>query len=83
MNMDKTNDRMPYEYLEAEKQRIRRIEDQVKSKPTTKDLKSAVSVLKDFGIKIDISEIPDCRSVFCLEQWKAKKIKEKLYKENL
>lgn len=81
--MDKTNDGMHYEYLEAEKQRIQRIENQVKAKPTQRDLKKAVSVLKDFGIKISVSDIPECKSVFCLEQWKAKKIKERLDKENL
>lgn len=71
-------DKVLYDNLEVEKQRIRKIENEIKAKPSEKDLRNTVSILKDFGIKIDISDIPDCKSVFDLEQWRLKIIKENL-----
>lgn len=82
MNMDKIYDKTLYDNTEYEKNRIRRIEEQIKAKPTSKDLKDTVLVLKDFGIIISVSDIPDVDSVFKLEQWKAKLIKQRLDKVN-
>lgn len=82
MNKDKIYDKSLYDNIDYEKDRIRRIENQVKAVPTQKDLKVAVSVLKDFGIRISISDIPDVKSVYGLEKWKAKLIKEKLDRED-
>lgn len=82
MNMDNSN-KILYENLEAEKAKIWRIEREMKSKPKHSDLRDTVSLLKDFGIKIEISDIPDFKSLFDLERWRSTKIKEILEKENL
>lgn len=82
MNKDKVYDKPFYDNAEYEKERIRRIEEQVKAKPTAKDLKTTVSILKDFGITISISDIPEMKSVFELEKWRAKIIKERLDMED-
>lgn len=58
MNQDKVYDKTLYDNLDYERDKIRRIENQVKAKPTEKDLKIAISVLKDFGITATISDIP-------------------------
>ena len=65
-----------YENLEVQKDHIRRIENQVKKEPTNSDLKESVRLLKDFGIVIVISDIPDFRSVCELERWRIKTISE-------
>lgn len=75
MNQDKVYDKTLYDNLDYERDKIRRIENQVKAKPTEKDLKIAISVLKDFGITATISDIPDVKSVYELEKWKARLIK--------
>lgn len=82
MNQDKVCDEELYDILNYERNRIRRIENQVKAKPTEKDLKTAISVLKDFGITATLSDIPDVKSVYELEKWKAKLIKERLDRED-
>ncbi len=64
MNQDKVYDKTLYDNLDYERDKIRRIENQVKAKPTEKDLKIAISVLKDFGITATISDIPDVKSVY-------------------
>lgn len=64
--------------IEVEKNNIRRNEDKRKSKPTDADLMETVQLLKDFGINIKISKIPDFSSMFELERWRLKKIKEYL-----
>ena len=46
------------------------------------DLKIAISVLKDFGITATISDIPDVKSVYELEKWKARLIKDRLDSED-
>lgn len=74
MNQDKVYDKTLYDNLDYERDKIRRIENQVKAKPTEKDLKIAISVLKDFGITATISDIP-------LEKWKARLIKDRLDRE--
>lgn len=81
MSMDKIYDKTLYDNVDYERERIRRIEEQVKAKPTNKDLKNTVSILKDFGITITLSDIPDFKSVFALEQWRSKIIKQRLDKE--
>ena len=81
MNQDKVCDEELYDNLNYERNRIRRIENQVKAKPTEKDLKTAISVLKDFGITATLSDIPDVKSVYELEKWKARLIKERLDRE--
>lgn len=68
MNQDKVYDKTLYDNLDYERDKIRRIENQVKAKPTEKDLKIAISVLKDFGITATISDIPDVKSVYELEK---------------
>lgn len=45
MNQDKVYDKTLYDNLDYERDKIRRIENQVKAKPTEKDLKIAISVL--------------------------------------
>lgn len=81
MNQDKIYDKTLYDNLDYERDKIRRIENQVKAKPTDKDLKTAISVLKDFGITATLSDIPDAKSVYELEKWKARLIKERLDRE--
>lgn len=78
MNQDKVYDKTLYDNLDYERDKIRRIENQVKAKPTEKDLKIAISVLKDFGITATISDISDVKSVYELEKWKARLIKDRL-----
>lgn len=68
MNQDKVYDKTLYDNLDYERDKIRRIENQVKAKPTEKDLKIAISVLKDFGITATTSDIPDVKSVYELEK---------------
>lgn len=70
MNQDKIYDKTLYDNPDYERDKIRRIENQVKAKPTDKDLKTAISVLKDFGITATLSDIPDVKSVYELEKWK-------------
>lgn len=82
MNQDKVYDKTLYDNLDYERDKIRRIENQVKAKPTEKDLKIAISVLKDFGITATISDIPDVKSVHELEKWKARLIKDRLDRED-
>lgn len=81
MNQDKIYDKTLYDNLDYERDKIRRIENQVKAKPTDKDLKTAISVLKDFGITATLSDIPDVKSVYELEKWKTRLIKERLDRE--
>lgn len=81
MNQDKVYDKTLYDNLDYERDKIRRIENQVKAKPTEKDLKIAISVLKDFGITATISDISDVKSVYELEKWKARLIKDRLDRE--
>lgn len=81
MNQDKVYDKTLYDNLDYERNKIRRIENQVKAKPTEKDLKIAISVLKDFGITATISDISDVKSVYELEKWKARLIKDRLDRE--
>lgn len=82
MNQDKIYDKTLYDNLDYERDKIRRIENQVKAKPTDKDLKTAISVLKDFGITATLSDIPDVKSVYELEKWKVRLIKERLDRED-
>lgn len=82
MNQDKIYDKTLYDNLDYERDKIRRIENQVKAKPTDKDLKTAISVLKDFGITATLSDIPDVKSVYELEKWEARLIKERLDRED-
>jgi len=65
-----------YENIEGKRNRIQRIENQVRKKPDEKDIKETIRLFKDFGIKISRSEIPDCRSVCALSKWRVKKINE-------
>lgn len=78
MDMNRQDNEPFYENIEAKKDHIRRIENSVRRKPTDKDLKESVKLLKEFGIKIDVSEIPDLRSVCELEKWRVRKICEYL-----
>jgi hypothetical protein len=67
-----------YENIEQKKEHIRRIEATIRKKPSSADLRESVKLLKDFGIIIQISDIPDLRSVCELEKWRIKKICEYL-----
>lgn len=70
------NQKIIYDEISHKREHIQRIEDSVKRKPTTKDLKETVKLCKDFGLKISIDEIPDLHSVCALEKWRFKKIYE-------
>ena len=60
------------------RERIRHIEEQVKKKPTDKDYRKVVKLLKQFGVNIDAESIPECRSVGELERWQRATIKKAL-----
>ena len=84
MNQDKVYDKTLYDNLDYERDKIRRIENQVKAKPTEKDLKIAISVLKDFGITATISDIPFDGPISTTQvgKWKARLIKDRLDRED-
>lgn len=65
-----------YENIAEKRNHIQRIEKQVKKKPDESDIKETIRLFKDFGITIDRSKIPDCRSVCELSKWRIKKINE-------
>ena len=60
------------------RERIKHIEDQVRRKPTDKDYRKVTKLLKQFGIHIDATSIPECRSVGELERWQRATIKKAL-----
>lgn len=64
-----------YDNFELQKERIKKIEESVKRKPCHSDLKETIRLLKDFGIKMTIEQIPDCRSVCELQRWRVGIIK--------
>lgn len=61
-----------FESIEAQKNSIQRKEKMRKEKPTAADLKETMKILKDFGIKIAVSDIPDFSSAYELEKWRVK-----------
>lgn len=67
-----------FESIEAQKNSIQRKEKIRKEKPTAADLKETVKILKDFGIKIAVSDIPDFSSAYELEKWRVKMATEYL-----
>lgn len=73
--MEREMDEMMYDYNEYENiryeiDRIKKIEDSVKAKPTIKDLKETIRLLEDFGIEMKIEEIPEFRNVAALSRWR-------------
>lgn len=75
---EKSDDQKYYENLVAKRKHIATIEKNVKKKPTNLDLNNAIKVLKQFGIKMKISDIPDLPNVAALHRWKQGVIKENL-----
>lgn len=67
-----------FESIEAQKNSIQRKEKMRKEKPTAADLKETMKILKDFGIKIAVSDIPDFSSAYELEKWRVKMATEYL-----
>lgn len=65
-------------HLQHEINRIRQIEDSIKVKPTNKDIKETVALFKDFEINVDISEIPDFKTVAALHRWRISVISNSL-----
>lgn len=63
-----------YDDIRHQIDHIRNIEESIKRKPTPKDLKETVKLCKDFGLRINIHEIPNLHSVCALEKWRIKKI---------
>ena len=59
-----------YRSIQHDIDRIRRIEDSIKVKPTEKDMKETIRLLKDFGIKMKIENIPDFCNVAALHRWR-------------
>ncbi len=67
-----------FESIEAHKEAIRKAENARKEKPTNADLKETVKIFDDFGIEMQVSDIPDLPSAYELEKWRVKKITEYL-----
>lgn len=60
-----------FDSIEAQKSSI-----QHKEKPTAADLKETVKLFDDFGMNVNMSEIPSFSSAYELEKWRVKKIVE-------
>ena len=65
-----SNDHEEYGSIQHEIDNIKRIEDSIKAKPTEKDLKETIRLFKDFGIKMNIEEIPEFCNVAALYRWR-------------
>ena len=62
-----------FDSIEAQK---RHKEKARKEKPTAADLKETVKLFDDFGMNVNMSEIPSFSSAYELEKWRVKKIVE-------
>ena len=58
-----------FDSIEAQKSSIQH-------KPTAADLKETVKLFDDFGMNVNMSEIPSFSSAYELEKWRVKKIVE-------
>lgn len=65
-----------FDSIEAQKSSIQHKEKARKEKPTAADLKETVKLFDDFGINVNMSEIPSFSSAYELEKWRVKKIVE-------
>ena len=65
-----------FDSIEAQKSSIQHKEKARKEKPTEADLKETVKLFDDFGMNVNMSEIPSFSSAYELEKWRVKKIVE-------
>lgn len=65
-----------FDSIEAQKSSIQHKEKARKEKPTAADLKETVKLFDDFGMNVNMSEIPSFSSTYELEKWRVKKIVE-------
>ena len=65
-----------FDSIEAQKSSIQHKERVRKEKPTAADLKETVKLFDDFGMNVNMSEIPSFSSAYELEKWRVKKIVE-------
>lgn len=65
-----------FDSIEAQKSSIQHKEKARKEKPTVADLKETVKLFDDFGMNVNMSEIPSFSSAYELEKWRVKKIVE-------
>ena len=63
-----------FDSIEAQKSSIQHKEKARKEKPTAADLKETVKLFDDFGMNVNMSEIPSFSSAYELEKWRVKKI---------
>ncbi len=73
--------RMSFHTIEPEpddyghtKARIKYFEDKRKLPPSTRDLRSLLHVLKDFGIKMKFEELPHFETYGEMERWQSQQI---------
>lgn len=62
------------EELSYQREKIQRIERERKEKPTLKDYRKTIQVLKDFNIHVKLADIPEFRTKADLERWQRKQI---------
>lgn len=65
-----------FDSIEAQKSSIQHKEKARKEKSTAADLKETVKLFDDFGMNVNMSEIPSFSSAYELEKWRVKKIVE-------
>ena len=65
-----------FDRIEAQKSSIQAKEKARKERPTAADLKETVKLFDDFGMNVNMSEIPSFSSAYELEKWRVKKIVE-------
>ena len=65
-----------FDSIEAQTSSIQHKEKERKEKPTAADLKETVKLFDDFGMNVNMSEIPSFSSAYELEKWRVKKIVE-------
>ena len=65
-----------FDSIEAQKSSIQHKEKAKKENPTAADLKETVKLFDDFGMNVNMSEIPSFSSAYELEKWRVKKIVE-------
>lgn len=63
-----------FKSIVAHRNSIQRKEQARKEKPTNSDLWETRKILCDFGIIMEIEDIPDFSSAYELEKWRTKKI---------
>lgn len=76
--MNDFDERFEELHLQSRIERIKRLEDAVKRKPTKKDVRETISLLRDFGITIRQSDILELKNVAELQRWRTSVIKQRL-----